>query len=66
MKPLQQNFQMIPFTYQSFFLLKYIDTSNDLRGSNKLIVPRVKTTTRSLYIHLDMHHQLCEMDSLKT
>ena len=66
MKPLHQNFQMIPFTYQSFFLLKYIDTSNDLRGSNKLIVPRVKTTTRSLYIHLDMHHQLCGMDSLKT
>ena len=43
---------MIRFTYQSFFkeeVFLNINTSNDLRGSNKLIVPCVKTTTHRLY-----------------
>ena len=41
--------------------------TNDLRGSNKLIVPCVDyKTTIKVYTPLDMHQQLCGTDSQRT
>ena len=71
MKPLQQNFHMIRFTYQSFFkgeVFLNIDTSILLMicGDQTNLLFPVLRRPLIVYIHLDMHHQLSGMDSLRT